>query len=61
MDLERPYRALPKEGIFHVVDENDRTILTCRDQVSAEQYVVLLWEAYQRGYRRGRRDARQEH
>lgn len=46
-------------GTFHVViAETGRTLLVCRDRGSAEQYAVLLCEAYARGERAGRRGRR---
>jgi len=43
-------------GTFHVViAETGRILLVCRDRGSAEQYSLLLCEAYARGERAGRR------
>ena len=57
-EVESPYRLEPDRGRFKVVDESGRIILTCGDAGSAEQYVVLLNEAYRRGHKAGYRQAK---
>jgi hypothetical protein len=57
-EIEKPYQFEPDRGRYRVIDENGRVILSCGDIGSAEQYVVLLNEAYRRGHKAGFRDAR---
>jgi hypothetical protein len=59
VEEDRPYRVVPVDDTYVVVGEKDLQILSCRDAVSAEHYVVLLSEAYRRGYRYGFREAKQ--
>ena len=48
-----------EDGTYLVlIAETGRTILVCRDRGSAEQYAVMLNEAFDRGHRAGRREAR---
>lgn len=58
MEEQEPYRVLPKDSTYCVVDDNDRTVLTCRDEPSAGHYVALLTQAFRRGYKVGFREAR---
>lgn len=55
---ESPYRAKQTAHSFIIEDDQGRRILDCRDRQSAEQYVVLLNQAHQRGYKAGFRAAR---
>ena len=57
-DADKPYQAKSLGGRSQVLDETGRVILTCGDPASAADYVVLLNEAYRRGYKAGYRDAR---
>jgi hypothetical protein len=52
------YRVNERDGEFAVVNDSGNVILVCRDEPSAANYVVLLNEAFQRGYKMGYRDAR---
>ena len=53
-----PYRVKADVGRFEVVTDSGRSIVLCRDQQDAEQYAVLLVEAYERGFKAGFRSAR---
>jgi hypothetical protein len=57
-DEQQPYRAEPDGARFKVMDWEDATILTCGDAPSADQYAVLLNQAYRRGFKAGFRKAR---
>ena len=58
-DIESdPYRVNPRNAGFEVVDAEGQVMLVCQDQHSAENYAVLLNQAYQRGYKAGYRQAR---
>lgn len=58
MDDERPYEVRAEDDVYAVVDQNGREILRCRDKNSAAHYVVLLTEAFRRGYKLGYRAAK---
>jgi hypothetical protein len=45
-------------GRFSVLNESGRVIVICRDEHSANEYAVLLNEAYARGFKAGSRQAR---
>jgi hypothetical protein len=47
------YRANQRDELFEVLDASDNVILVCQDEASATNYVVLLSEAHQRGYKMG--------
>ncbi len=51
------YAVRQDDGKYRVVDWTDRTILTCGNSASAEQYAVLLNQAFDRGYKEGYRAA----
>ena len=55
-----PYRVVPDGDAYRVVDGEDRQVLSCRDASSAQQYAVLMNQAYRSGYRAGHRDARRK-
>ena len=57
MEVEQPYRVERDDDrdTFVVFTDTGRKVLTCRDENSAGHYVVLLSEAYRRGYRDGKR------
>ncbi|ANM29917.1 hypothetical protein ABI59_10530 [Acidobacteria bacterium Mor1] len=57
-DASRPYRVESDGEGYAVVDDEGTTILTLRDARSAGHYAELLSRAFDRGYRRGRREAR---
>ena len=52
------YRIETKESEFWLIDESGNKILVCRDRGSAEHYLVLVNEAFKRGYKLGFRDGR---
>jgi hypothetical protein len=58
-DETNPYRINPHNGGWEVMDDSGRVVMRCRDERSATDYAVLLNESYRRGYRAGRREARQ--
>ena len=52
------YRVIEGDGGFAVVNDSGNVILVCHDEASAANYVVLLNEAFERGYKMGCRDAK---
>jgi hypothetical protein len=52
------YHVNERDGNFEVVSDSGKVVLTCRDEASATNYVILLTEAYQRGYKAGYREAK---
>ncbi len=54
---ESPYRVVVSDQRHIVVDEMQNEIIACGDPRSAGHYATLLTKAYQRGYRKGYRDA----
>jgi len=58
-DEAQPYSVLGDGGEFRVVDETGRIVVACGDTRNADNYAVLLNEAYGRGYRAGYRRARE--
>jgi hypothetical protein len=58
-DEARPYSVLEDGGEFRIVDETGRAAVACRDARNADNYAVLLNEAYRRGYHAGYRRARE--
>ena len=57
-DDAAPYQVQSDANRFLVLDDAGRTILACGDAPSAAGYVVLLNEAYRRGYKAGYRHAK---
>jgi hypothetical protein len=57
-EIERSYRAQAIEGRAQVVDEAGKVVLDCGNLASAEQYAVLLNQAFQRGFKAGFRAAK---
>lgn len=53
-----PYRIDSDAGRFHVCDPAGRVVMTCHDEGSATHYVVLLNEAYRRGFKSGCKHSR---
>ncbi len=53
-----PYRVNAREGCFEVVDGSGRVLMVCRDAPSAENYAVLLNDAFRQGHKAGYRDAK---
>ena len=59
LDRQCEVQVGTEDGTFLVViAESGRTVLVCRDRTSADRYAVMLNEAFDRGHRAGRRDAR---
>src|ERR1041385_38085 len=56
---ETIYSVRNEQERFTVVDESNRTIVVCHDKANADQYVSLLNEAFRKGFKAGRRAARQ--
>lgn len=57
-DEQEPYRIEPDGARFKVVDWEGNAALACGDRPSAEQYAVLMNEAFRRGFKAGFRKAR---
>lgn len=55
---DKIFRTETVADCFHVMDESDRVVLVCRDKNSADEYVVLLNNAYRKGFKAGYREAR---
>lgn len=53
-----PYEVQSAESHIRVVDESGRVVLNCASLANAEQYVALLNQAFERGYKAGYRAAR---
>ena len=54
-----PFRVEPKDGRYQLVDADGAVLLVCGDVANAEQYAVLLNQAWSRGFKAGFRKARQ--
>jgi len=52
------YHVNERDGRFEVANDSGDVILVCRDEPSAANYVMLLNEAFQRGYKTGYRDVK---
>jgi hypothetical protein len=57
-DESPPYTVEPEDGRFRVLDWEGNTILVCGDAASAEQYAVLMSQAFRRGFNAGHRKSR---
>ena len=57
-EVTQPYRINPTDRHCEVRDELDRVVLVCGDAAGAQNYVVLLNEAYCRGHQAGFRQAK---
>lgn len=57
-ETKPPYQVQSSESQFQVVDESGRVVLNSGDRANAEQYVALLNQAFQRGYKAGYRAAK---
>ena len=57
-DEQEPYRVEPDDVHFKVLDWEGNVALLCGDRGSAEQYAVLMNQAFRRGYKAGFRKAR---
>ncbi len=58
LDEKEPYRFEPDGPRFKIMDWEDNVVLACGDRPSAEQYAVLMNQAFRRGYKVGYRKAR---
>jgi len=61
MDTESlVYRVEPEEDTdrFRVVNDDGRAVVVCQGRQNAEHYATLMNEAYARGFRHGRRSAK---
>jgi hypothetical protein len=53
-DTDQPAYLVQAEGErFCVVDREGRVVIVCGDAGNAEQYAVLMNQAYQRGFKDG--------
>ena len=59
MSEEPPFRVEPTERGFRVVDGDGRAVMECRDEHSAQHYLVLVNKAWKAGYKAGWREARE--
>lgn len=58
-DSEQPYRVIPSKGRYQVVTSGDRCVMDCGDDASAQQYALMLNQAFKAGYRQAKKDGRQ--
>ena len=58
LDEKEPYRIEPDGPRFKITDWEENVALLCSDRPSAEQYAVLMNQAFRRGYKVGYRKAR---
>jgi len=58
MDNAKAYQVLNNGDRYNVTNEFDRVILECRDEGSARHYATLLNQAYELGYKKGFKAAR---
>jgi hypothetical protein len=52
------YRVNEHNGKFEVSNHSGTVVLVCENEASANNYAVLLSEAYQRGYKTGYGDGK---
>lgn len=57
-DEAQPYSVTTERDVFCVLDREDRTVLECRDAMSAHHYATLLNKAFKTGFRFGYRAAK---
>ena len=57
-DEQEPYRVELDGPRFKIVDWEENVALQCGDKPSAEQYAVLMNQAFRRGFKAGYRKAR---
>ena len=50
---ENPYALEEHDGRFEIRLDTGRTILVCKDGMSAAHYLELLVDAFKTGYKRG--------
>jgi hypothetical protein len=55
-----PYRVEPKDGGYQIIDPEGSVLLVCGDAPNADQYAVLMNQAYARGFKAGLRHARRQ-
>ncbi len=53
-----PYKVQPDAGRYRVVNDEGSTVIICADAANADQYAVLLNQAFHRGYKAGLRKGR---
>lgn len=53
-----PYKAHTDEGTHRVVDHAGQTVCVCGTFADAQQYAVILNQAYELGYKMGYRAAK---
>jgi hypothetical protein len=59
-DNDQPaYRVQPDGESFCVMDQQGRVVMVCGDAGNADQYAVLMNQAYQRGFKAGVHKARE--
>ena len=56
---ESPYKVEPEGERFRVFDFEGRTVMVCGDAANADQYAVLMNQAFQRGFKAGVRKQRE--
>lgn len=54
------YHTVAADDRFEVRATSGKCMVVCRDRTNAEHYAVILNEAWQAGFRQGRRSARHE-
>jgi len=57
-DERQPYTVEPEDGRFRVLDWEGNVILVCGNSPSAEQYAVLMNQAFRCGFNAGYRKGR---
>ena len=55
---EGRYQVAARDGKFDVRSDSGRVVVTCRERANAEEYAVLLKEAWEKGYKAGYRAGR---
>lgn len=54
------YQVILKGKNFEVINSKGRALMICRDEASAQNYAVLLNEAYREGEKAAKRQARKK-
>jgi len=52
-DEQEPYHVAFVEGRYQVLDGKGGSVLVCGDEANAQQYALLLTEAFRRGFKAG--------
>jgi hypothetical protein len=55
---EDPYSVGVEDGNHGVIDEEGRLVCACGTETNARHYMVLLNQAWRRGYKAGYRDGK---